>query len=222
MSDSRGITPIVGVAVFFVVVIGGAMFLRTMATVRTGPAAPTAVTPPQITPEQQAEAAAHAEKMRLAYIEIEAKGKGLRWNYDIGGDPLDGRVVRTAAVKSLNEIDLQFPYRGPQRATLTLRRHPRFGNEVIFEIERGQFLCHSYSPCDITIKFGDSKPIVFKAGGASDNSTNVIFIRGYDRFMKNLSGAAKLAVEVPIYQAGSNVFTFNSSSFEPEQFAASL
>lgn len=146
----------------------------------------------------------------------EAMGK--QWSYNRSDEGMSGKAVVTAWVESSNTINLGFPYTGSQNGTLTLRRHPRWGNDVIFRIERGQILCHSYGDCRINVRFDDGKVMRFNGNPPEDNSSEVVFIPAFSTFTKQLPTAKRVKIEVSIYQAGNNVFDFDVSGFKPEKF----
>jgi hypothetical protein len=141
---------------------------------------------------------------------------GQQWRYDRSDEGMSGKAVITAQVTSTNTINLDFPYSGSQHGTLTLRRHPRWGNDVIFRIERGQILCHSYGNCTINVKFDDGKVIRLNGNPPEDNSSEVVFIPGFSTFTKQLPNAKRVKIEVSLYQAGNQVFEFDVSGFKPE------
>ena len=116
--------------------------------------------------------------------------------------------IRTAIVSSTNTVSLGFPYSGTQRATLTLRKHPKYGRDVLFRIEKGQLMCSM--GCKATVRFDEGKPVTFRASGPDDRSTETIFLEGYDRFIAGVKKAKRTRIEVTIYQAGANVFEFNT------------
>lgn len=72
--------------------------------------------------------------------ESHAPDPELTWQYDESSDEMGRGKIRTAVVSSLNEVDFDFPYQGAQRAKLLLRRHPKYGRDVILQVEKGQFL----------------------------------------------------------------------------------
>lgn len=163
-----------------------------------------------LSPEQQA-----AEKERLAKEALEKqeqhlKSLGLRWNYNETPDKMGRGTVKLAYVRSLNEVQFDFPYREPQRGTLQFRKHPKYGNDVILNIERGQFLCR-FDGCVVSVRFDQGKPLTFSAVEPEDNSTTTLFIRNYDRFVKNARKASKVFVEAQFYQEGNRVFEFETA-----------
>lgn len=143
---------------------------------------------------------------------------GRQWSYDSSSEGMSGKSVRTAWVYSSNTINLGFPYQGEQHAKLLFRRHPRWGNDVILQIEQGQLLCHSYDDCYVAVRFDDEKLQRYEGNPPSDNSSESLFIPAFGTFMKKLPNSKTVKVEVQIYQAGNQVFEFDVSGFKPENF----
>jgi hypothetical protein len=143
---------------------------------------------------------------------------GSQWSYMQSDDAMGKGIIRTARVRSSNEVEFDFPYAGAQRATLTLRTHPRYGKDVIFGIERGQIQCPSYDECTVLVRFDDEAPSNFAAVGAEDNSSETIFIRNYDKFLAKLTKAKRLRLSASIFQQGSPVFDFDLSGFDSRQY----
>lgn len=143
---------------------------------------------------------------------------GTQWQYSHQEDPMAKGVTYNAIVQSTNVVEFEFPYSDPQHASLALRNHPRHGKDVLFSIERGQILCRSYDECTILVRFDDNKAQSFSAVGASDNSTETIFIRNYDRFVQGMLKAKKIRISVEIYQQGSPVFEFDVSDFNISKY----
>lgn len=123
-----------------------------------------------------------------------------------------------AAVSSTNTVEFGFPYAGAQYATLNLRIDPRNGKDVIFKIERGQILCHSYKDCTVLVRFDDEKATNYSAVGAADNSTETIFIRNYGRFVEQMLKAKQVRISTNIYQQGAPVFEFDVSGFDQQKY----
>lgn len=80
-----------------------------------------------------------------------------RWVYRTMPDPISDRPAAVAAVASTNVIELRPPYDGAQRATLTLRNHPRHGLDVMLSVQRGQFAC-GVGGCKVTVRIDDGAP----------------------------------------------------------------
>lgn len=143
---------------------------------------------------------------------------GSQWNYHHNDDLMAKGVIRHAYVLSSNTVNFGFPYSGPQRATLTLRTHPRHGKDVIVSIEKGQILCRSYEDCTVLVRFDEEPPSNFTASGPEDNSTETIFIRNYDRFVAKMLKAKRVRIAVNIYQQGAPVFDFDVSNFNQDKY----
>jgi hypothetical protein len=136
------------------------------------------------------------------------------WIYDSWKDDLGRGEIKQASIFSINMFEFAFPYAGLQNAELILRKHPEYGNDVILKIKRGQFLCN-YNGCSVNVKFSNQqKPITFSAVEPADNSSETIFIRGFDRFLANLKNSETVKIEATIYQEGSRVFEFNTKALK--------
>jgi hypothetical protein len=145
---------------------------------------------------------------------------GQQWHYNIETDKMGRGKEYDAWVLSTNTVEFDFPYRGAQRATLTLRSHPRYGKDVIVSIERGQFLCRSYSACSVLIRFDDEEPATYSAVGPADHSSTHLFIQGHSRFMGRLLKAKRVRISATVFQQGSPVFDFDISGLSLERYKA--
>jgi len=159
--------------------------------------------------KRRAEAAASAEAERLA----------AKWSYGRSEDAMTSRETRQASIQSENTVVFDFPYQGPQRGTLVLRDHPSYGKDVIFRIEQGQILCHSFSSCDVRVRFDDGTPERWSAAESADNNSTVIFLRNYNRFIQRLRSASVVRVQVPMYQEGNPVFEFRVGGFDFDRYS---
>lgn len=119
--------------------------------------------------------------------------------------------MHIACTTSTNEVSLDFPY-GSQHVRLCVRQHPRSGENVYVQLENeGQFLCTSYSGCNVRARFDDGAVSTFSAVGPSDNSTNVIFITNHSRFVQNLKRSSRVFVEAEFFQAGVQQMSFETA-----------
>ncbi len=143
---------------------------------------------------------------------------GSQWSYSQVADAMSKGTTYNAAVSSTNTVEFNFPYAGAQHATLNLRVDPRYGKDVIFRIERGQILCHSYEDCTVLVRFDDEKATNYSGVGAADNSTETIFIRNYGRFVEKMLKAKQVRISTNIYQQGAPVFEFDVSGFDLNKY----
>jgi hypothetical protein len=146
---------------------------------------------------------------------------GSQWSYSHNADSMSKGTAHHAVVSSTNTVEFQFPYSGAQHATLNLRTDPRYGKDVIFSIEKGQILCHSYEDCTVLVRFDDEQASNYSAVGAADNSTETIFIRNYDRFVGKMVKAKRVRISTNIYQEGAPVFEFDVSGFDQSKYKPS-
>lgn len=143
---------------------------------------------------------------------------GSQWSYSQDADPMSKGIRYSALVLSSNTVNFDFPYSGKQHAMLTLRVDPRYGKDVIFSIEKGQILCHSYEDCMVLVRFDDGEASNYTAVGAADNSTNIIFIRNYGRFVESMLKAKKVRISTNIYHEGAPIFEFDVSGFDQNKY----
>jgi hypothetical protein len=150
-------------------------------------------------------------------VESEA-ATGQQWNYQVSEEKMTGGKRRVAAVESTNTVDFGFPYNGSQHGRLVLRTDPQYGKDVLFRIEKGQILCPSYEGCAVQVRFDDEKPSNFTASAAADQSSDVIFLNDYNRFLGKLRKAKRVRMAVNIYQQGTPIFEFDVSGFDLDKY----
>lgn len=138
---------------------------------------------------------------------------GLAWNYSEEKDEMGNGSVHQAHVNSNNIFEFGFPYQRPQRATLQLRKHPRFGRDVILSVERGQFMC-GVSSCSVQVRFDDGNVQTYSATGPADHDSTVLFIRGYERFVAAARKSKTVAIEAQFYREGNRVLQFNTAGLD--------
>ena len=92
------------------------------------------------------------------------------------------------------------------------------GKDIIFNIERGQFLCTSYDGCTVLIRFDDEEPVKYSATTAADNSTETIFIQNYSKFVGKMLKAKKVRIAANIYKENAPAFEFDISDFDQNQY----
>jgi hypothetical protein len=139
------------------------------------------------------------------------------WGYLSSPDSMTGKSIRSAWAKSQNTVDFSFPYTGVQHAMLTLRKHPRFGTDAIFSIERGQFGC-GIDGCSILVRFDDGSAERYTGNEPDDHGTTEVFISPAARFITHLRKAKVVRVESSFYQEGHQVFTFDVTGLDEKKF----
>jgi hypothetical protein len=134
------------------------------------------------------------------------------WEYSDSKDQL-GVSTRTAQLSSDNSVDFDFPYNGEQHGTLMVRKG-KDGTNVMFLIEKGQILCHSFMNETITVRFDDGPIQKFRCVGPADSSTETAFFSDGKRFLHALLKSKKVVLEPNIYQQGGTQFTFESAGLK--------
>jgi hypothetical protein len=205
---------VLGFIIFFVVV--GIVSNMAQKEAGRGPAAEEASRLASLTAEQQGAEDKKREAELAAAAEREKQRVGLAWSYDEKVDAMDGRTIKWAMLESSNEISFEFPYQGPQRATLELRLHPRNGRSAFIQVERGQFLC-GFENCQISARFDEGKAESFRAAEPADSRTTVLFILDFGRFVSHLKNAKKVAIEAQFFQQGTRIFIFNVNGLTWDQ-----
>lgn len=133
-----------------------------------------------------------------------------QWRYQDDTDQMTGKAVAYALIKSDNSLRLGSPYSGQNHATLTVRKHPKYGVDVIFSVEKGQLLCRSYSGCSVAVRFDEGKPQAFSSLASADHSSDTLFIENDQRFIKAAKRAKRILIQVSMYQEGEQVLEFSS------------
>lgn len=131
------------------------------------------------------------------------------WSYRTDKDELRGKTVYLASADSENSVDFDFPYAGGSTLTMTVRRHPKYGDDVYFRISKGQFIC-GIDDCDGTINYGDG-PQPISLAEPEDNSSDLLFASNGSGVIAHLKKAKRVIIELPFYQEGNRQFTFNTN-----------
>ena len=76
----------------------------------------------------------------------------------------------------------------------------------------------SYEDCAVLVRFDEQDAQTYSASGPSDNSTDVIFLNDYSRFLRNMQQAQTVRISAEIYQEGSPVFEFDVRDFVPTNY----
>lgn len=131
------------------------------------------------------------------------------WVYSESIDTVSGKAVKYATATSHTTHHFSPPYQGGTGATLQFRKHPRFGKDVIFDINKGQLICSAGEGCAVTLRIDDSKPFQVHANGPEDYSSTTLFLSGYQNLLGKIKNGKKLVVAANFYQEGQPAFEFN-------------
>jgi hypothetical protein len=136
------------------------------------------------------------------------------WEYEEDTDTMTQKTTRFARVKSSNTAYIAFPMGKSQHAILTLRKHPRYGKDVILRIQEGMFNCNPVEGCSVRIRFDNGKMQTFSASMSENMNTEMLFIQNYPRFVAAIKKAKVAYIEASFYMDGNKVFEFPVSGLE--------
>lgn len=137
------------------------------------------------------------------------RAQGLKWNMRTANDGMSGKDYPIATVQSLNTVNFDFPYQGEQRATLRVRRHPRYGLDVLFSIEKGQFHCR-VRDCPLVLRFDAGGIQHNDAGRPEDYSSDLVFLENPSQILAQLKRSRSLKIQATFYNEGNRLFEFNT------------
>lgn len=148
------------------------------------------------------------------------KAEMASWRYKETKDEMRNKTSYFASKTSNNTIELSFPYQGGSSVTLMLRKHSEYGNDVMFNLSKGQFSCRIHG-CNISVKFDDGNIEKYAVSESESGSNDVLFLSGrksMKKFMDKLKSAKKMVIEFPIYDYGRAQFTFDTQGLEWKHF----
>lgn len=149
----------------------------------------------------------------------DVKTEDSKWRYEQDKDDLRNATTYMAVLASNNTIDFGFPYNGSSM-DLTLRKDPKYGNDVIFAVN-GQFNGCIIESCKITVKFDDGKLESYRMVGSDGGDNSMLFIennKAMKTFVDKLKKSKKLIVEGNFYNYGKGQFTFDTQGLEWKHF----
>lgn len=135
------------------------------------------------------------------------------WDVHESEDSMTGKKLVLATVTSTNMANFSWPYHGETRSRLTVRKHPRYGQDVMFSIPRGQFVC-GVDGCTVLVRFDDRPPIKFGVVGSEDNDSKTLFFSNTKKFIGELRKSKRVRVAATVYQEGQPMFEFDTSGFD--------
>jgi hypothetical protein len=200
--------------------IGIVVLLVLIGQYNSRPSTPTTALPASA-PSSHEQAASTQASNALPELHPAPDAVGANWSYAQTKDQMSPGTVSSAMTESTNTVSFGFPYQGAQHATLYLRSHPRHGQDVIFGIEKGQFLCSSYDGCSVLVRFDDQKAVRYAATGSADNGTTMLFFHNYAGFVAAMSKAKQVRISAAIYQEGAPVFEFDVTGFDKQKYRPS-
>jgi len=139
-----------------------------------------------------------------------SKSTATKWTYSADIDPMSGKEARYASVDADSDLDFSFPYQKPNRPSIFIRVHPKYGTDVILRVEKGQFICR-YDSCSVMVRFDDKPAVRFTATQPSDNSSTSLFLSPSKKMIAGLKTSTVVRVQATFYQEGDQIMTFQTT-----------
>ena len=162
--------------------------------------------------KQKIIAARKAEERRKIAAERATWGP---WRYNTYTDEASGKSASRALLSSENTVTLSFPYGDPQKGTIVIRQHPRWGFDAFFKIESGQIVSQGgWDSNQITIRFDGGGAETWYYNKAQDGSSDVIFLRNKETFERRLKNSRMIYVTPTLYGSGQRTFKFKVKGYD--------
>lgn len=152
-------------------------------------------------------------EMLASEVQKEESPDLTRWQYKTEMDEMTDKDIHLASVMSENEVEFDFPYEGGTRMFLALRDSPQYGKDIFIKITQGQFMSN-FSGQTIKMRFDDDDPISVNCQGASDYSSDILFLTGYKKIVDRLRTSKKVRIAAEFFNEGIRTFTFDTEGLE--------
>lgn len=133
-----------------------------------------------------------------------------KWTYDEQRDDMRNRTDKFAQLQSENEQDFSFPYNGGSHLSIALQKFRKPETEVMLKLEKGQFICHSFTGGSVSVRFDGGPVRKFGCSDTSDADTSTIFLHPAGAFLTALRKSSKVTVEAEFFQEGVRQFSFDT------------
>lgn len=151
-------------------------------------------------------------------LEVGAPTSSSNWEYDESVDEMRGETSYFATNRSLNSIELEFPYGDGIYLNILLRKDAENNKDILFIANKGQLFC-TYRDCHINVKFDDGSIQKLEASEAAAGSSEVLFLANdISGFANKLKSAEQVIVEVNFFNHGNEQFKFDVSGLDWSHF----
>lgn len=143
----------------------------------------------------------------LICLSLVAFSINAQWKYSTKKDEMSDEKIYEASLRCNNIRYFDFPYHGGSRLFLYIRNHPRWGTDVYIWLSNGQLLDKN-----IVVRFDNSSAETYYTNEPADYSSDTLFISDEKEFIEKAKKAKRIKIQVPIYNEGNVVFTFNTNT----------
>ena len=140
---------------------------------------------------------------------VTAQPRVVSWRYQTSKDPLTDKVTTVAVLSSRNVVRLGFPYGGPVIGRITVRLDEDRKPEIVFQVNKGQFLCPA-DTCEMNTRIDDGPVESYGCEVAADGNSKTMFLGEYysSDLLPKLSSGKRLRIAADFYQDTSRTFEF--------------
>ncbi|MDB4905079.1 MAG: hypothetical protein JWQ63_4360 [Mucilaginibacter sp.] len=134
------------------------------------------------------------------------------WKYSEHIDQKTSKSIYVATLTSSNKLNFKFPYDGGQAGIIevdNINGH----NQVLLSVTKGQFATGE-NGMNITIKFDDKKPKMFRCGNMPSGQSDEIYIDADKRFITKVKQAKVILIQAAFYDEVDKVIEFDVSGFD--------
>lgn len=139
------------------------------------------------------------------------------WIHTTQHDAISNNNIQISTTQSKYPLNFSFPYQGEQYAKLLVRRHPRYGLDVILQIEKGQFLA-GVTGVTVNARFDEKTTTSFHAVGPEDYDSKTLFLNNEAKFLSLLAKSKVLILSTSVYQEGEQTMIFDVENFDAKRF----
>lgn len=134
------------------------------------------------------------------------------WKYYEEEDKMTSKKIVSATVSAAEMLHFDFPYSGGSKAKFTIRKQ-NGRIDIYLRVSQGQFNS-SFSGGNLKIRFDQNPLKVYSFSGASDGSSDIIFINSAKDIISRIKSSKKMLIEVEFYNEGLRQIEFNVEGLE--------
>ncbi len=129
------------------------------------------------------------------------------WSYSEDEDKMTSKKINYASVTAKDELEFDFPYNGGAVATFTIRKKNN-RTDIYLQVSKGQFN-NTFDGGQIRIRFDENSPKKYSFSGASDASSDIIFINSTKDVISKIKVSKKMLVEAEFFNEGNRQMEFD-------------
>ena len=146
------------------------------------------------------------------------KESPLAWKSKSVTDKMTGKITRYKEIRSINKVDMKFPYNGGSLSEIMVVEH----GGVRIDITKGQVLCSSWDGCIVKVKFDDGPVLEMRGVGPDNGQSGYLWLENHPsqisqssvRFIKGLQTAKRVMISLEVFQEDWPVWEFDVLGFQ--------